>query len=92
MDLNKNNPNQGVIHMTTKVQKWGNSLAIRIPSDIAKRMNVQQGSDVEIKVEGITATLKAKKQRPTLEELVTHITPENQHSEIDCGTVGKELL
>ncbi|WP_117169442.1 AbrB/MazE/SpoVT family DNA-binding domain-containing protein [Paraliobacillus sediminis] len=92
MESNENNPNKGVIRMNTKVQKWGNSLAIRIPSDVAKRIHVKQGSEIEITVEGITATLKSKNQKPTLKDLVNQITPENQHREVDSGSVGKELL
>lgn len=88
----ENNPNKGAIHMHTRVQKCGNSLAIHIPSDIAKRINLQHGSEIEIKIERMTATLKAKNQKPTLKDLVVKITPENQHRELDSGSVGKELL
>ncbi len=44
MELNKQ---KGVSIMTITVQKWGNSLAVRIPSVIAERLALHQGSEVE---------------------------------------------
>lgn len=35
-----------------QVLKWGNSLALRIPSAIAKQMGVTAGAKVEIRLEG----------------------------------------
>jgi len=37
--------------MLTKVQKWGNSLAVRIPSAFAKQIRLSAGSDVELRLE-----------------------------------------
>jgi len=34
--------------MTTKIQKWGNSLAIRLPKKTADRLVLKEGSEVEI--------------------------------------------
>ena len=36
--------------MATTVQKWGNSLAVRIPKDIAERVEIHQGSEMEMRV------------------------------------------
>ncbi|WP_236016906.1 AbrB/MazE/SpoVT family DNA-binding domain-containing protein [Heyndrickxia sporothermodurans] len=50
--------------MTTTIQKWGNSLAVRIPKDVAEQLRIHQGSEIEMKVmknEG-TITLIPKKQ------------------------------
>lgn len=71
--------------MTTKVQKWGNSLAVRIPSSIAEQLDLSQGSEVELSVENQSITVKPKKKKPTLEELVAQITPKNKHEEVDLG-------
>ncbi len=83
---------RGVIDVTTTVQKWGNSLAVRIPSRIAESLLIDQGSEVELTVENQVLTLKAKKVKPSLEELLAKITSTNQHSEMDYGSEGKELL
>lgn len=78
--------------MTTKVQKWGNSLAIRIPSHVADQLSLQQGSEVELTVGEQEITLKPKYTKPTLEELLSQCTPENRHEEIDFGRAGRELI
>lgn len=83
---------RGVIHMTTKVQKWGNSLAIRIPKDIADQLAIHQGSELEFIVGSHGITLKPKKQKPTLDDLLAKVTPENRHAEIDFGKEGNELI
>lgn len=82
--------------VATTIQKWGNSLAVRIPKDVADRIEVHQGSEIELRVkenEGII-TLVPKKQpkKYSLEELLTQCKPENRHVEIDFGIEGNELL
>jgi antitoxin MazE len=80
--------------MATKVQKWGNSLAVRIPDDVVKEAGFAPGKEVTVKNVRNTvviAPVRAKK-RPTLEELVARITPENRHEAIDWGKpMGKEI-
>ncbi len=81
---------------TVVTQKWGNSLGIRIPKDAAEKIGIKQGSEMELNVienEGII-TLKPKKIRKkyTLEELISQITLENRHGEIDFGIKGRELI
>ncbi len=81
---------------TVIAQKWGNSLGIRIPKEAADRIGIDQGSEMELSVigsEGVI-TLKPKRTRKkyTLEELISQITPENRHEEIDFGTEGRELI
>lgn len=85
-----------IMTMETTIQKWGNSLAVRIPKDIAERVEIQQGSEIEMKVvenEG-TITLVPKKQtkKYSLEELLAQCKPENRHGEIDLGIEGNELI
>lgn len=79
------NSRNGEGKMTTKVQKWGNSLAIRIPKEVAEQLSLEQGSDVEIQKTEDGIKLTPKKRKPTLEEMMAQITPENQHEEIDWG-------
>lgn len=85
-----------LLYMTTKVQKWGNSLAVRLPKELAKAMDfksgtavrfVQKGSRVEIQ---LIPTAKVKKY--SLKELVAGITKENKHELYDWGKpMGKEV-
>ncbi|CCQ96515.1 Transcriptional regulator/antitoxin, MazE [[Clostridium] ultunense Esp] len=78
--------------MRTKVQKWGNSLAIRIPSHIVEQLAIHQGSEMEIRVEDHKILLVPKNEKPTLEELLAKVTPENRHAHIDFGAEGNELF
>lgn len=94
---NKINQSKGVDYMSTVVaQKWGNSLGIRIPKDAADRIGIDQGSEIELSVIGSESiiTLKPKRTRKkyTLDELLSQITPENRHKEIDFGIEGRELI
>lgn len=78
--------------MIERVQKWGNSLAVRIPNAVAEQLAIQQGSEMEIVVESQAIKLIPKKKKPSLEELLAKITPENRHAEIDFGVQGNELI
>ena len=35
--------------MATKVQKWGNSLAVRLPKEVIRRLALKEGSDVMVR-------------------------------------------
>ena len=80
--------------MTVKAQmaKWGNSLAVRIPKQVADRAAFQEGDVLvlEVEDEGQLA-IKAEKRPPTINELVAKITPQNLHKVEDWdGPVGNE--
>ncbi|RAU94356.1 AbrB/MazE/SpoVT family DNA-binding domain-containing protein [Paenibacillus sp. YN15] len=72
-----------------QVQKWGNSLGVRIPKALAMKAGLEEGSEVDIDVEKGHLVIKPKTR--TLEELLSQITPDNLHSEIQTGkTQGRE--
>ena len=80
--------------MLTKVQKWGNSLALRIPKAFAVDAQLENDSLVEISlVKGkIIVTPVASAPSWTLEELLAGITKDNLHAEVDTGlAVGNEI-
>ena len=78
--------------METHIQKWGNSLALRIPKALAAEGHLEQGTPVEIKVENGAVVIRPKRKRKDLQELLAQVTPENIHPEIDFGPpVGKEV-
>ena len=79
--------------MKTRIQKWGNSLGLRIPKTVAADAKVSEGTSVEINVEnGRLVVAPKSKGRRTIQELVAGITPENLHSETDTGApVGREV-
>jgi len=76
--------------MNTQIGKWGNSLAVRIPSACARDLNLKEGMELEVSVEGGGLLLRPRR-RYSLDELVAGITPENRHDETDWGeAAGRE--
>ena len=75
--------------MHTVVQKWGNSLGIRIPSLYVKELNLKNGHSVEITEEdGKIIIVPLKK---SLEKMLSLVTNENIHESVETGvSVGKE--
>jgi len=75
--------------MQTVVQKWGNSLGIRIPSLYVKEFDLRNGSSVEIVEE--EGKLVIKPGKITLEQLLSQVTEDNIHEPWETGpSVGKE--
>lgn len=79
--------------MKTTAQKWGNSLAVRVPKSVATQVGLKAQDDLEIEVHDGNVVLKPHVRRTyRLDDLVKGITPQNRHSEIDTGTpVGREI-
>ncbi len=79
--------------MKSTVQKWGNSLAIRIPKSFATQIDLSQGSEIDLVLFENKIQIKPiKKKKIALEDLLSQVTKENIHKEIDAGTpVGKEI-
>ena len=72
--------------MRVRVQKWGNSLALRIPRSFAAETALDPGSEVDLTVEeGRLVVTPIEKQRYELAELLAEITDGNLHEEIDTG-------
>jgi antitoxin MazE len=77
--------------MRTKIQKWGNSLAVRLPKSMADEVAFHDESPVDLTVVGNAIVLKPAKPFYRLDDLLAGITPENLHEEQDFGRpVGKE--
>lgn len=79
--------------MLTKIQRWGNSLALRIPKTFALDANLQNDSLVEITVDaGQIVITPVSAPKWTLDELVSEITKKNLHGEIQTGAaMGREV-
>ena len=78
--------------MEVTIQKWGNSLAIRIPGSYAKDISIQQGSSVELIKEKNKLVIVPKKSGLKLKNLLEKITDDNVHNEEFMeGPVGKEI-
>jgi antitoxin MazE len=79
--------------MKTRVQKWGNSLALRIPKSFAAEAGFREDGAVEVSLEAGRLVVQALTDEPlTLGELLKGVTDENLHGEWDTGpAVGREV-
>jgi antitoxin MazE len=76
-----------------KITKWGNSLGLRVPRDVAARAGLTEGARVDIEgYEDGRIVITRSRRRFTLEELLAGMTPEKEHPLEDDGPVGRELL
>jgi antitoxin MazE len=79
--------------MTATIQKWGNSLALRIPLDVAKKIQVKKGDRVTLKVGASGLTVKAAPKKLSLDDLLSQVTSENLHPATEWGAdVGREMV
>ncbi|TEU17718.1 MAG: AbrB/MazE/SpoVT family DNA-binding domain-containing protein [Anaerolineales bacterium] len=72
--------------MLTRVKKWGNSLAVRIPKPLATEVGIEQNTQVEVSlVDGKLVVAPVLKPALTLEQLLAQVTEQNLHGEVDTG-------
>ena len=79
--------------MNTRVQKWGNSLALRIPRPFATEVGLEENTEVELSLdEGRLVIRPVGRVKYNLAELLAKVTPKNRHAEVDWGApVGGEV-
>jgi antitoxin MazE len=81
--------------MATQIQiaKWGNSLGLRVPRDIAVRVGLTVGSRVDIEAaEDGRIVITRSRRRFSLDELLAGMTPEREHRLDDDGPLGEEII
>jgi antitoxin MazE len=82
--------------MRVTFQKWGNSPALRVPKAFADEIGARDGKTAEMTVSDgklVIETVRTprRKRRHSLDKLVSGITPDNRHPEVDWGpAIGKE--
>lgn len=79
--------------MKTEIQRWGNSLAIRIPRAFAQETHLENGSAVNLSLEaGNLVIAPIPKKKYALGDLISQISGANTHSAIDTGAAaGSEV-
>jgi antitoxin MazE len=76
-----------------QVSRWGNSLGLRIPRDIAKQTGLREGTRVEIEAEGDRIVIAPARPRYVLSELLEGVTPEAMREAFDWGRdKGREIV
>ena len=80
--------------MQTKVQKWGNSLGVRIPRSLVEEVGLAAGTEVSLSARDGELVLKPSvPSRLRLADLLADVTSDNIHASIDTGdAVGLEAF
>ena len=72
-----------------QVTKWGNSLAVRIPKEVAEQCKIVEGASVQLDL--CSDRIEIRKRAYDITTMVDQITSDNIHGEQDFGTpLGKE--
>jgi antitoxin MazE len=82
-----------VISMHVRVQKWGNSLAVRIPKPLAEDAQVKEGTVLNLAVsEGMVVATPVEQKKWSLRQLLARVSKKNIHAEVNFGpSVGREI-
>ena len=78
--------------MRTRIQKWGNSLALRIPKSFATEAGLQKETSVEISLVNRKLVITTiAEPKPTIKQLMANVTEANLHREVNTGSpIGNE--
>jgi len=76
-----------------RIQKWGNSLALRIPKSFAAEIGLGQNSSIQLMIkEGTLVVTPEREPQWRLEELLEKVTEANIHREWETGSAeGDEI-
>lgn len=78
--------------MITTIQRWGNSLAVRIPKAFAAQAEMAEDARVQIAIEDDAIVIRPAPPAWKLEDMLDKVTASNRHSPVDWGDrVGKEI-
>jgi antitoxin MazE len=76
-----------------QIAKWGNSLGLRVPRDVAARVGLTEGARVDIETSDDGRIIVTRSRRRfTLNELIAQMTPEREHGLEDDGPLGGEII
>lgn len=71
--------------MQVQIARWGNSLGVRIPKDIAGKVGLAEGARVEIVAEDERIVISVARPRYRLEELLRGMSPGEMAGVFDWG-------
>jgi len=79
--------------MRVQVARWGNSLGLRIPKQVAAEIGLREGSRVEVEADGDRLIVSPARPRYALADLLTNVTPEAMREAFDWGPdLGRERV
>ncbi len=77
--------------MNVIAQKWGNSLAVRLPKNIAQSAKISAGTSLSLNIDSKgNIQLKALPKKQKLEDFMSQVTEENLHHEISSEELTTE--
>jgi antitoxin MazE len=77
--------------METRISKWGNSRAVRVPREVRDRAGIDPDARVTLSAEAGRIVIAPAKRKPVLAELLAQIKPEDDFTEVNYGApVGRE--
>ena len=78
--------------MKTKIQKWGNSLGVRLPKNITEQKSLRDGCGVNVVLKDDQIVIEPVKEDITLDSLLSDVSAGNLHSETDWDSAqGNEV-
>lgn len=78
--------------MKTRIAKWGNSLAVRVPRPFAEEIGLEEGREVDLSLVDGKLVLSSSDEEWSLDRLIAGITKDNVHTETDTGPpLGNEI-
>jgi antitoxin MazE len=69
--------------MQMHITRWGNSLGVRIPKALARRLGMTEGTVVEVTAEGDRLVLQPTRPSYRLDDLLEGMTPDAMHEALD---------
>ncbi len=79
--------------MQVQVARWGNSLGLRIPKDVATRVGLREGVRVDVEADGDRIIITPARRRYVLTELLQGMTPEAMREAFDWWPdKGREIV
>ena len=77
--------------MTVKLQKWGNSMGVRIPKSIIEKVNLEENDELIIEQQDGKIVIFPAKKKLSLSDMMDQVTHENLHTEDDFKPEGNEV-
>ncbi|MFT5037205.1 MAG: antitoxin MazE [Candidatus Azotimanducaceae bacterium] len=78
--------------MKTKIQKWGNSLGVRLPKNITEQKSLREGAGVSVLLKNNQIVIEPVEEDVSLESLLSMVSEDNVHEEIEWSDVrGNEV-
>ena len=79
--------------MQVRLTRWGNSLGLRIPKDVARQTGLREGDRVDVEAEGNRIIISPARRRYVLADLLKGMTPEAMRQAFDWGPDrGREIV